>query len=301
MRQLVRCCTYAKFLGLLGLGGLFFTSPLWDYLWLLWLLGLVEIAYNFPVFVQSLQMVGGMVKVPLRYGSQRPGINNFQGKVNYALPFSGRWTVVNGGVDKQWSHSWSIPSQRYAYDFLILDPKGRSYRGPVTEPGSYYCYGQDILAPADGEVVAVGKGHPDSHIAGRGRVDCAARDIRGNHIILRHHPQEYSLLAHLQPGSIAVSVGDRVRRGQKLARCGNSGNSSEPHLHFQVQDGTSLFYSAGLPVRFEAITVEAPPRYAAYDPRPLPPGPPDDKYIRRGQSVAQREPAAGSGGQDGSG
>ena len=286
MKVFVNLCDKIKYLGLLGLPSLFLDNHIFDFLWLFWLFGFVGIFYNFSVFLQSLQQLWGMIMIPLRYGSRLPDIKKYRCKVKYSLPFSGSWTVVNGGIKKVTSHSWSIPTQRYAYDFLILDEIGKSHEGDVGNPNHYYCYGKEILAPADGEVIEVGSGHPDSLISKNGQIDCSAHDLRGNHILIRHAEGEYSLMAHLQPDSIRVRKGDMVRRGQWIACCGNSGNSSEPHLHFQLQDGESFFNSAGLPIEFEEISAAPTPKYASFDPRPLTA---DDelekKYITRGQRV----------------
>lgn len=283
MKRFVRICSKVKYLGLLGLPGFFSDNKLFDFLWLFWLFGLAEIFYNFPVFVQSLKQLLGLLIIPLRYGSRLPSPDNCQCKGRYALPFEGKWVVVNGGADKKFSHSWSIYTQRYAYDFIMLDDNGKSCKGDATGADDYYCYGKKIIAPADGEVIEVGTGCPDSLILGNGQVDCSARDIRGNYILIRHEAKEYSLLAHLQPNSICVKKGDLVTMGQAIARCGNSGNSSEPHLHFQLQDGTSFFCSAGLPITFENISVGPAVNYSNLDIRPIPSI--SEEYIARGQSV----------------
>ena len=196
MRCFIRLCGKVKYLGLLGLPGLFLKYRLFDILWLFWLLGLVEIFYNFPVFLQSLRQFWGMIYVPLYYGSHFPNKRNYRCKVQYSLPFAGTWTVVNGGVDKESSHSWGIPAQRYAYDFLILNDDGKSFMGDVTNPAAYHCYNREILSPADGEIIEVGACFPESPILGNGRVDCSAHDLRGNYVLIRHGDHEYSLLAH---------------------------------------------------------------------------------------------------------
>lgn len=271
----------------MGLPSLFTEYRLFDFLWLFWLFGFVEIFYNFPVFLQSLKQLWGMLAVPYRYGSNMPSTENYCCKVKYSLPFKDSWAVVNGGIDRKFSHSWDIPTQRYAYDFLMLDESGKSHIGDGKKEDDYYCYGKEVLAPADGEVIEAVSGYSDSLILGNGRVDCSARDIRGNHILIRHSESEYSLLAHLQPGSICVKSRDPVKRGQTIARYGNSGNSSEPHLHFQLQDGTSFYSSAGLPIEFENISFTPMTNYNVFDPRPLPSF--DDlqgEYIVRGLNVA---------------
>lgn len=287
MRRFVLFCQKVKYLGLLGLLGFVFDIELLKLLWLLWLFGLIPILYNLPVFLQSLKLLGGMLIFPLRYGSGITNVEQYNGSVKYSLPFHGTWTVVNGGVEKESSHSWTIQIQRYAYDFLILDEEGHSFSGSNTRPENYYCYGNEILAPADGEVVEVKDLYPDSVISGNGQADCAAKDIRGNYILIRHADKEYGLLAHLKHGSVRVKPGDIVKRGQHIADCGNSGNSSEPHLHFQIQNSRSFFTSMGLPIQFTDIIAHSAPGYAAFDPRAIPPVSELHKnYITRGQNVS---------------
>lgn len=287
MKRFVRFCEKIQYLGFFGLFGLIFDNRLLNLLWLFWLFGFVSIFYNLPVFLQSLMQLWGMLAVPFRYGSRIPNADNYQCKVQYSLPFQGVWTVVNGGVDKASSHSWAIQTQRYAYDFVILDEEGHSFSGGRTKTTNFYCYDKVILAPADGEVVELRDGYPDSLLSEHGQVDCSAKDIRGNYILIRHADKEYGLLAHLRPGSICVKVGDTVKRGQCIAYCGNSGNTSEPHLHFHLQDGMSFYTSAGLPIEFVGITVLPTPNYPVFDPRPVSSiSTSGEKYIARGLSVS---------------
>lgn len=286
MKRLIRFCEKVQYLGLLGLLSLFFNKKLLNFLWLFWLFGFVGIFYNFPIFLQSLKQIGGMLTAPFRCGFHMPNAENYQCKVQYSLPFQGAWTAVNGGVDKNHSHSWSIQTQRYAYDFVILDEEGHSFSGEDIKLADYYCYGKGILAPADGKVVEVRDKYPDSHLLGHGRADCSARDIRGNYILIRHADKEYGLLAHLKPGSVCVKVGDTVKRGQCIAFCGNSGNTSEPHLHFHLQDGMNFYTSAGLPIEFTGITSLPAPNYNVYDPRPVSTNVSNSKYIFRSLRVS---------------
>lgn len=267
MRNFIGLCNKFQYLGLLGLLSFIFDNKLLNFFWLFWLLGFVGIFYNFPVFLQSLKQLVGMITAPLRYGFNMPNADNYQNKIQYSLPFHGTWTAVNGGIDKKNSHSWSIQTQRYAYDFVILDEEGHSFSGVDTKLSDYYCYGKKILAPADGVVVEVQDTYPDSLLLGKGQADCSAKDIRGNYILIRHAHKEYGLLAHLKPGSICVKKGDIVKRGQYIAYCGNSGNTSEPHLHFHLQDGINFYTSAGLPIEFTGITKVPANNYHVYDPR----------------------------------
>ncbi len=286
MKRLIRFCDKVQYMGLLGLLGLFFDNKLLNFLWLFWLFGFVGIFYNFSVFRQSLKQIGGMLTAPFRYGFHMPNAENYQCKVQYSLPFQGAWTAVNGGIDKKHSHSWSIQTQRYAYDFVILDEEGHSFSGEDTKLTNYYSYGREILAPADGEVVEIRDKYPDSPLLGRGQADCSARDIRGNYILIRHADKEYGLLAHLKPGSVCVKVGDTVKRGQCIAFCGNSGNTSEPHLHFHLQDDMNFYTSAGLPIEFAGIISLPAPNYSAYDPRPVSTAVSNSKYIFRSLRVS---------------
>lgn len=186
--------------------------------------------------------------------------------VLFALPFDGCWTAVNGGVEQATSHSWSVVAQRYAYDFVVAGPDGRHYAGDGRAPQEYHCFGRPILAAAEGVVVETRDDIPDSPRAGSCWIDWRARDLRGNYVVIRHAAGVYSLSAHLQRGSVSVQPGDSVQRGQPIGRCGHSGHSSEPHLHFQVQDHPDFFRAVGLPIRFAQFVdaaADEQPRVAA--------------------------------------
>ena len=221
------------------------------------------------LFVQSLKQMWGIIVLEYRHHGNLPSIENYHSPIKYSLPFNGKWVVLNGGITERLSHSWDIPTQRYAYDFVILDEAGSTFHGEETEAKSFYCYGKNILAPADGVIAEVGTGSPNSKITKNRDVSCSARDMRGNYILIRHANNEHSLLAHLKPDSILATVGQAVKRGEKIAECGNSGNTTEPHLHFQVQMGTSFYSSPGLPVEFENIVVEDTVNYENFDGRNL--------------------------------
>lgn len=182
--------------------------------------------------------------------------NSYKPQVQYSLPFDGEWYIANGGVDKETSHSWFLPSQRYAYDFFIMNNEETTFSGEREQLENYFCFAENVLAPADGVVISAVSHFPNTPIIAERQVDCTASDVRGNHIIIRHSKHEYSMIAHLLPESICVKKGDSVSRGQVIAKCGNSGNTSEPHIHFQIQYGKSFAISAGLPVLFAHIIVD---------------------------------------------
>lgn len=185
-----------------------------------------------------------------------------------SLPFDGSWTVVKGGVEKTSSHSWSIVAQRYAYDFYVTDDLGKSHRGAGRELEDYYAFGKAVLAPADGTVVEARDDIRDFPHPGAGWIDWRTRDFRGNFILIRHGERAYSLIAHLKQGSCQVNKGDRVQAGQIVGQCGNSGHSTEPHIHFHLQDHPNFYFASGLPIRFvgfemQAIDAERVERFAS--------------------------------------
>ena len=241
-----------------------------------------------PVFLQSICQMIGVAIADIR-NKPMPDKDNYIPAIKYSLPFHGTWTVVNGGVTKEFSHSWEINSQRYAYDFIILDDLGKSSFGDTSMTSNYYCYGKEILSPADGEVVEVRTDCGDSKIMGGGKTDPLIKDIRGNYVVIKHAKNEFSCLAHLKQDSITVCIGEHVKRKQQIALCGNSGNTSEPHLHFQIQNGRDFFFSAGLPIHFEQIVVAPQEHYSEYDTRPVPPETIETDYISRGQCVKNQQ------------
>ncbi len=287
MKKFVRLCDKLMYLGLLGLPMLISDALIFKLLWLFWAFGLISLIYDWNVFIQSLKQLIGIPYIYIAHQFKVPNPTDIVLVGEYSLPFKGEWTVINGGLEKETSHSWGMLSQRYAYDFLMLDSQGKSYEGDNKHLGSYYCYQQIILVPADGVVVEVKDKVDESRLLGNGQVDKGIKDIRGNYIVIQHGDKEYSVLAHLSPNTIKVKVGDRVKRGEEIAKCGNSGNSTEPHLHFQLQDGKSFFFSAGLPITFSSIKKVECGYYEKYDRRKIISK--DSNYnegnIRRGQKV----------------
>lgn len=239
------------------------------------LVALVLLQFQPIVFVTGLAQMAGHIPIYLRHRGSLPSPESSESGVDYRLPFEGTWTVVNGSPDRAHSHSWGILTQRYAYDFVITDADGRTHEGERGSPEGHYCFGEPILAPADGTAVSVRNDHRDYHRTD-GWMDPLQRSITGNSVVIEHADGEYSLLAHLERGSVAVEPGDRVERGQQVARCGNSGNSTEPHLHFHVQDHPNFFLGAGLPVRFQDVETDHPRTGAKVR---------DEAYVHAGQRV----------------
>ena len=145
-------------------------------------------------------------------------------------------------------------AQRYAVDWEQMDDGGRIYAGPRETPGSYAIYGKDALAVADATVASVVDGLPEQ-TPGKFPENIAIAQADGNSVILDLGAGHFAVYAHLQPGSLRVRKGDRVRRGQVLGLVGNSGNSVAPHLHFHVMDGPSPLASNGMPYEIDAFEV----------------------------------------------
>lgn len=170
--------------------------------------------------------------------------------VKLRLPFNGIWWVFWGGATERQNYHVIAPDQRHAWDILVWR-NGGTHRGDGKRLTDYWAFGWPILAPAPARVIEAVDGLPDNV---PGHMD--PQHAAGNHVVLDLGHGEYALIAHLRHGSVAVKVGDRVRTGELLGRCGNSGNTSEPHVHFHVQDGPTLFREEGLPVEFSEYVAD---------------------------------------------
>jgi Peptidase family M23 len=151
-------------------------------------------------------------------------------------------------------HFWL--AQRYAVDWEQANEQGRIYRGPREKVESYNIFGKEAIAVADATVASTTDGAPEG-TPGQypAAIDPAAAD--GNAVILDLGQHRYAMYAHLQPGSIKVHQGDRVKTGQVLGLVGNTGNSLVPHLHFQLMDQPSSLASNGLPYEIDNFEVTA--------------------------------------------
>ena len=143
-----------------------------------------------------------------------------------SLPFFGEWEVSQG-------HNGEITHKgawRHAWDFIITDKNNKQFKGTGDFSEDYFCFGKAITAPFDGTVMEVINSIPDNIIG-----DVDTKNNWGNTVIIKHHHDIYSKLSHLKYHSVEVKEGDRVKQGQLLGKCGNSGRSPYPHLHFQFQ------------------------------------------------------------------
>ena len=203
------------------------------------------------LFIQQIRQVVGLASAFRCVNKNAAHFRNYKTKVSYQYPFSGKWLIFNGGYVPQTSHSWNQIAQRYAFDFVKADSADYSrHLNNGTKVTDYFCYNQPICAAAAGEVVTVYNKCATAPLVGFGVADFLCTHIAGNHIVIKHADGEYGFYAHLIKGSIKVKVGDTVAQGQVIGRCGHSGMSSEPHLHFHLQDRADFFSAVGLPLEF---------------------------------------------------
>lgn len=180
-----------------------------------------------------------------------------------ASPVAGRWEAMNSPASKVPSHGTHAYGQTFAVDLVHVPPDAvRPAFGDgshLRRPEEYPAFGQPLHAVADGEVVRAVDRWRDHRsrsswptlcyllLEGMVRELGGPGPILGNHLVLRLGDGSHVVYAHLRRGSLRVHAGERVHAGQPLASCGNSGNSSEPHLHVQRMDGPRPLLAAGLP------------------------------------------------------
>lgn len=166
------------------------------------------------------------------------------------LPFDGRWNVFWGGDTKELNQHHDVPNQRYAFDFLVVDDNGKSHKNEGRRNEDYLAFGRKVLAPADGVATDVIRGVRDNTPGSMNPYSAL-----GNAVIIEHREHEVSILAHFKQDSIRVKKGDKVQRGQVLGLCGNSGNSSEPHVHYHLQNTAIIQDGTGIKCFFDNLRV----------------------------------------------
>src|SRR6056297_64143 len=245
----------------IALGGFFLVPSLRSYLWVIVLIPLVAVLtislntifmeLKLPVYALPFNMVVllfiyilkfrseysyRLTEVYYQYNSPEKNLyiflNNterfrFKQFSQIKLPFFGTWAISQGHNGShthkaQWRHAW---------DFVILNKEGKQFRNEGDYPEDYFCYGKPVIAPEEGVVEQVVNDVEDNII---GEVNL--QQNWGNTVIIKHDDEVYTKLSHLKKGSIKVEEGEKVKYGQVIAQCGNSGRSPYPHLHFQVQE-----------------------------------------------------------------
>ncbi|UPT42949.1 M23 family metallopeptidase [Streptomyces sp. WAC00303] len=200
--------------------------------------------------------------------------------VEVGPPVAGRWTALNSPADKVPSHGTHVYGQTYAID-IVADPEAGEGEPPARPTfgwvwpffrrnRAFPAFGAPLLAVADATVVKASDGQRDHLsrnslpalaylmlIEGNVRSILGAHRIIGNHVILDLGEGTFAVYAHVQRGSLRVKAGDTVRAGQRLGRVGNSGNTTEPHLHFHLMDGPDLNNARGVPFTWRGVGVPA--------------------------------------------
>lgn len=195
------------------------------------------------------------------------------------FPLRGEWLSPNTPGTKIPSHGTNQLGERYAYDFIQVDweragwpayrvslPQYLLFGVPLNE---YYCWGQEVYAPCDGVIVQAEDGYEE-----RARTNLLSdmsnayknalyfdpkkdyvQSVAGNYVIMKIDDNVYAAFAHLQTGSIQVSVDQSVKKGDVIGKVGHSGNSFGPHLHFQLMDSSDITNAKGLPCAFEKYEI----------------------------------------------
>ncbi len=187
----------------------------------------------------------------------------------FMLPLKGVW--MDGAGSSLHSHHRWAPMEQFAHDFLRTGADDKTYTGDGVKFTDYLAYGQPVLAAARGTIVVASdtqqedplvmrqKGEALEAYFQRLQVDQMARlsqgplGILGNYVVIDHGNNEYSLYAHLRPGSISVKAGQKVEQGAIIAAVGSAGNSTEPHLHFQVCEGADPLMCVGVPPTWQGV------------------------------------------------
>jgi hypothetical protein len=172
---------------------------------------------------------------------------DYKTKTNLILPFNNTWTVTNGGRTAETNNHFrpvdqGPQNQLFAYDFR------NEHTGSGENLEDYEIFGKEVLAPGEGTIIQVINGSIDVNPGERDRSVGV-----GNAIIIDHGNGEYSLLCHFKHNSIKVKVGDEVKQGDIIGLCGNTGNTSQPHVHFNLQDGPLMHTAKALPAQFRKI------------------------------------------------
>jgi hypothetical protein len=206
-------------------------------------------------------------------------MKRFENPVIIEFPLRGEWLAPTTPGKKVPSHGTDLFGERFAFDFLQVDweRNGRPFYNtnllryvflgvPLNQ---CYCWGKEIYAPCDGEIIIAEDGYPERPVVhwvsdlsvalkNAHAFDMekdGIQSVAGNYIIMKCADNVYAAFAHLQKGSLTVSVGQSVKKGNFLGKIGHSGNSTAPHLHFQLMDSSNIRSARGIPCAFERYDI----------------------------------------------
>ena len=245
----------------IALGGFFIVPSKYSYLWIILLIPVIVIltsstyvlmnTFQLPIYSLPFNLAVLLFLYVLKfryYGNKKLQLvtiqhnspeKNFYSTYNFKqrfgkhasipihLPFMGKWFISQAHEGKHthkddWKHAW---------DFVIVDNEQKQFKNKGDKLNEYYCYNKPVVAPSDGTVVEIIDGIEDNKPG-----DMNLVQNWGNTIVIKHGERLYSKLSHLIKEEIKVSKGDHVKRGDIIAKCGNSGRSPQPHIHFQMQE-----------------------------------------------------------------
>ncbi|MEB5481405.1 M23 family metallopeptidase [Shouchella clausii] len=187
-----------------------------------------------------------------------------------SLPFTGKWMVGNTPAQRIPSHGTDMFGVGYAIDFIAVDDQNRTSSSRswntllgTESPEIFYAFGKPVVSPVSGKVVSIHNGEPD-HEARRSlltllpymltqadRIRKGPEALAGNYVIIASDNSNlYIAIVHLQLDSIVVEEGQNISEGEYLANCGNSGNSTQPHIHIQAMDSLDFSKTQGVPLYF---------------------------------------------------
>ena len=204
--------------------------------------------FTLNISVDNDSKINNLLITPFKDRSKLPKIERNTTKLK--LPFKGEWTVFWGGDTKELNYHLIDEAQKNAFDLVIRDEKGNSFKTDGLNNEDYYAFGKELIAPCDGEVVLVVDGVKDNKPGEMNPIY-----VPGNTVIMNTENNEYLFFAHFKQHSIKVKQGQKVKQGDLLGLCGNSGNSSEPHLHFHIQNIEDLNIATGVKCYFDEILV----------------------------------------------
>jgi murein DD-endopeptidase MepM/ murein hydrolase activator NlpD len=238
--------------------------------------GTALVVYGKPLLLAALPSDGLAIVARGKDAGGRPvearttlKVENHRSPNEYNFPLAGTW-YVGASPSLNSPHRW-VANEEFAYDLIALGGDGQTHKGDGSHLTDYYAYGRDVLAVADGVVVEVSTDATEANDRlrqpGESEEAYWKRTVEeqnklltkgyklpfGNYVVIRHAGGEFSHYGHLKQGSVRVKAGDAVTRGQAIAQLGHTGNSTEPHLHFQLTDGPDSLYSRGVPITFKNI------------------------------------------------
>lgn len=205
------------------------------------------------ISVDEQSRVNGLFIKPFDIDTNTAAIQ--RNKTSLILPVQDEWTVFWGGDTKTLNYHVEIRAQQRAFDWVITNEKGVSFKTNGQSNEDFYAFGKPIIAPCDAEVILVVDGIKDNVPGIMNPIY-----VPGNTVVLKTANGEYQCFAHFKQYTIVVKPGQQIKQGALLGQCGNSGNSSEPHLHFHMQDREDWNTAAGIKCYFENILVNGQPK-----------------------------------------